>query len=58
VAGENLRQAVDWLPVGRQLLKIKTDCDFVAVHASEVNRLLKLIDNSRLKSKKVRVTVI
>ena len=27
VAGENLRKAVDWLPVGRQLLKIKTDCD-------------------------------
>lgn len=25
--GENLRQALDWLPVGRQLLTIKTDCD-------------------------------
>ncbi|WP_234263192.1 DNA polymerase I [Hydrogenophaga sp. NFH-34] len=25
--GENLRQAMDWLPIGRQLLTIKTDCD-------------------------------
>ena len=39
-------------------IEIKTDCAFVAVHATEVNRLIKLIDNSRLKSKKVRVTVI
>ena len=27
VAGENLRQALDWLPTGRQLVTIKTDCD-------------------------------
>ncbi|MDH5709105.1 MAG: DNA polymerase I, partial [Hylemonella sp.] len=27
VAGENLRQALDWLPTGRQLLTIKTDCE-------------------------------
>ncbi|QRR35564.1 DNA polymerase I [Hydrogenophaga sp. YM1] len=27
VAGENLRKALDWLPTGRQLLTIKTDCD-------------------------------
>ncbi|MBL0920191.1 MAG: DNA polymerase I [Hydrogenophaga sp.] len=27
VAGENLRKAMDWLPTGRQLLTIKTDCD-------------------------------
>ncbi len=25
--GEHLRQALDWLPTGRQLLTIKTDCD-------------------------------
>ncbi len=25
--GENLRQSLDWLPMGRQLLTIKTDCD-------------------------------
>ena len=39
-------------------IEIKTDCAFVAVRASEVNRLISLVDNSRLKSKKVRVTVI
>jgi DNA polymerase I len=27
VAGENLRKALDWLPKGRELLTIKTDCD-------------------------------
>jgi DNA polymerase-1 len=27
VVGENLRQALDWLPTGRTLLTIKTDCD-------------------------------
>jgi DNA polymerase I len=26
-AGENLRKALGWLPTGRQLLTIKTDCD-------------------------------
>jgi DNA polymerase-1 len=30
VAGENLRQAIDWLPMGRQLVTIKTDCDLSA----------------------------
>ena len=27
VAGENLKKALDWLPIGRQLLSIKVDCD-------------------------------
>src|SRR5574343_1942030 len=27
VAGENLRKALDWLPLGRRLITIKTDCD-------------------------------
>ena len=26
-AGENLRQALDWLPIGKQLVTIKTDCN-------------------------------
>ena len=39
-------------------IEIKTDCAFVGVHSTEVNSLIKLVDNSRLKSKKVRVTVI
>ena len=30
VAGENLRKALAWLPTGRQLLTIKTDCDLDA----------------------------
>ncbi|MBU0589705.1 MAG: DNA polymerase I [Gammaproteobacteria bacterium] len=25
--GDNLKKALDWLPIGRQLLTIKTDCD-------------------------------
>ncbi|NEW85566.1 MAG: ATP-dependent helicase, partial [Mariniphaga sp.] len=39
-------------------IEIKLDCAFVAVHAFEVDRLIQLVDNSRLKNKKVRVTVI
>ena len=27
VAGDNLRKALDWLPMGRQLVTVKTDCD-------------------------------
>ncbi len=27
VAGENLRKALDWLPMGRKLVTVKTDCD-------------------------------
>ncbi len=27
VAGENLRKAREWLPIGKQLVTIKTDCD-------------------------------
>jgi len=30
VAGQNLRNAHDWLPTGRQLVTIKTDCDLAA----------------------------
>ena len=30
VAGENLRQAVAWLPTGRSLVTMKTDCDLTA----------------------------
>jgi superfamily II DNA/RNA helicase len=39
-------------------IEIKLDCAFVAVQASEVNQLIQLVDNSRLKNKKVRVTII
>jgi DNA polymerase-1 len=30
VAGENLRKALDWLPKGRQLITVLTDCDLAA----------------------------
>jgi len=30
VAGENLRKALDWLPMGRRLVTVKTDCDLGA----------------------------
>ncbi|TSE21484.1 DNA polymerase I [Tepidimonas alkaliphilus] len=29
-AGEHLRRALDWLPKGRELLRIRTDCDLAA----------------------------
>ena len=29
VAGENLRNTLDWLPTGRKLVTIRTDCDLV-----------------------------
>ena len=30
VAGENLRKALDWLPTGRKLITVVTDCDLTA----------------------------
>jgi DNA polymerase-1 len=53
VAGENLRQAVDWLPKGRALVTMKTDCDLngwvpdlpslASLHLHEPNKA-KLLD--------------
>jgi len=37
------------------IIELKQDCAFAAVHANKVNQLLQLIDNTRLKKKKVRV---
>ncbi|MBX9869092.1 MAG: DNA polymerase I, partial [Burkholderiaceae bacterium] len=34
VVGENLRNALDWLPQGRVLITVKTDCDLSAQHIS------------------------
>lgn len=39
-------------------IELKTDCAFVAVHAKKVKTLLPLVNNTKLKKKKVRVTVI
>jgi DNA polymerase-1 len=38
VAGENLRKALDWLPTGRQLITVVTDCD-LAPHVDGFPRL-------------------
>jgi superfamily II DNA/RNA helicase len=40
------------------MIEIKPDCSFVAVKASKTKELIKLVDNSRLKKKKVRVSII
>lgn len=40
------------------IIEIKQDCAFVAIHKTKVNQLVQLIDNSKLKTKKVRVTII
>ncbi|KAF0238715.1 MAG: DEAD/DEAH box [Prolixibacteraceae bacterium] len=39
-------------------IELKHDCAFVAVQAQKVNELLPLVDNSKLKNKKVRVVII
>jgi len=40
------------------VIELKQDCAFVAVAATEVNELIEKVNNTRLKKKKVRVTVI
>lgn len=39
------------------LIEIKQDCAFVAVEASQVKRILEATNNSKLKKKKIRVSV-
>jgi len=39
-------------------IELKQDCAFVAVQANKVKHLLQLIDNTKLKNKKVRITEI
>jgi len=40
------------------IIEIKPDCAFVAVRASKTEQLIHLTNNSRLKKKKVRISVI
>ncbi|GAA0761890.1 DNA polymerase I [Ideonella azotifigens] len=51
VAGENLRKALDWLPTGRKLVTIRTDCD-LAKHLVDYPKLdalaLRPIDDAGL----------
>lgn len=39
------------------IIELKQDCAFVGVHASEASKLIQLLDNSKLKNKKIRVSV-
>ncbi len=40
------------------IIELKQDCAFVAVHTSQVKRVLGIVNNRRLKKKKVRIKVI
>ncbi len=40
------------------IIELKQDCAFVGVKLSKVNQLIQLVDNTRLKKKKVKVKVI
>ncbi|MFT4666551.1 MAG: superfamily II DNA/RNA helicase [Patescibacteria group bacterium] len=40
------------------IIELKDDCAFAAVKAKNVKALLKYVDNTRLKKKKVRVTLV
>ncbi|GET30401.1 DEAD/DEAH box helicase [Prolixibacter sp. SD074] len=39
-------------------IEIKQDCAFVAVEASKANQIIELLNNSKLKKKKVRVSLV
>ena len=40
------------------IIELKTDCAFVAVKTAKVQNLLAIVDNRRLKKKKVRIREI
>jgi len=56
VVGENLRAALDWLPKGRQLLTVKTDCELpvgprdLAISAVDRAKLAELYGRFEFKS--------
>ena len=57
IAGLFIKQGL--LEIGQLgAIELKHDCAFVAVHAQKVNELLPLVDNSKLKNKKVRISLI
>jgi len=39
-------------------IELKTDCAFVSVHKSQVDHIIKTINNSKLKKKKIRISLI
>ena len=55
---ENLIRAGNLTKEQLGVIEIKQDCAFVAVEAKLANQLIGLLDNSRLKKKKVRVSSI
>lgn len=40
------------------IIELKQDCAFVAVHSDKVSKLISLVNNTRLKKKKVRISVV
>ena len=40
------------------VIEIKQDCAYVGVHATKVKQLIELVNNSKLKKKKIRVSLI
>jgi superfamily II DNA/RNA helicase len=40
------------------IIELKQDCAFVAIQASQVKQLIQAVDNSKLKKKKIRVSII
>ena len=67
VAGENLRKALDWLPMGRRLITVKLDCDLtghvpdwpgldaLAMRAPDLPGLLDFYTRYGFRSAKVEV---
>jgi superfamily II DNA/RNA helicase len=39
-------------------IELKQDCSYVAVHSSKTNKVIKKLNNSRLKKKKVRISIL
>ena len=39
-------------------IEMKLDCAFVAVHKAKADELIALVDNTKLKTKKVRVSLV
>ncbi|MBK6281717.1 MAG: DEAD/DEAH box helicase [Draconibacterium sp.] len=57
IAGLFLKQGN--LNVGQLgIIEVKQDCAFVAVHSSEVEKVIELTNNCKLKTKKIRVSEI
>src|SRR3989344_5565519 len=67
VAGENMRKALDWLPMGRRLITVKLDCDLtghvpewpgldaLAMKAPDLPRLLDFYTRYGFRTAKVEV---